>query len=83
MSIIDFQAAKVALIAADVAAKQPDLNRQVEIFTFSRLPKRERVARILSSISEGDATKAEEFLDFADSLLPYIEKDFAVPFGEV
>ena len=77
--VIDFQLAKEALFhpKAPVSA---DLTAAVETFAFSRLPKRERIARILFALI-GDLEDCwQDFLGTADNLAPYAEKDFMEPY---
>lgn len=53
------------------------MDSALETFAFSRLEKRNRVAIILSSMFGGNA---EAYLDKADELIPYADKNFEIPY---
>ena len=77
--LLDFQEAKEKLTAVRSVSTDSQMSDALETFAFSQMPKRERVAIILSNLLGGDA---EEFLHCADELIPYADKDFAIPFKQ-
>ena len=59
-----------------------DLDRELENFAFSRLPQRERVARILSAAVRTAAPEldATDYLELADRLIPSVNNNFTKPY---
>ena len=57
---------------------------KVAAFTFSRLPREQRIAVILYEIIKGqEITKPEDIIPIAEQLAPYAVKDFVVRYGHL
>lgn len=69
----------------DIGRKNLNVKDAVAGFTFSRLPRGERIAKTLAGVLSTLATYVpmaeSDLLELGNALAPYAEKDFAVRYG--
>lgn len=80
--IVEFQNPKDRILGNVSGRTTDDLNKELENFSFSRLPQRERIARILAAVvSWGtDEYDAQDYLEMADQLIPSVNNNFTKPY---
>lgn len=81
--IVEFRNPREYILGtSDTAQTTTALDTEIENFAFSRLPQRERVARILASAVglQAPGFDAKDYLDLADRLIPSVNNNFTKPY---